>query len=71
MDKVWTRDEPSSPCVNICVIHRRAQICVGCYRTMDEIAAWGTMPEADRQALMAELHARAQELKKRRGGRAR
>lgn len=65
----WSRDEPQSPCVQICVIHDAAGICVGCYRTLDEIAAWATMPPEARRAVMAELPDRASLLKRRRGGR--
>lgn len=68
-DPIWHRDEPDSPCVNICVIHPQAGICTGCLRSMDEICDWSTMsPEARRQVL-SELPARASLLKQRRGGR--
>jgi hypothetical protein len=33
-------------------------LCRGCGRTRAEIAAWGMMREADRQAIMAGLDAR-------------
>ncbi|MGF1659637.1 MAG: DUF1289 domain-containing protein [Rubrimonas sp.] len=48
-----------SPCVNICVIHPGAGLCVGCLRTGDEIARWGAMSPQARRALMAALPARA------------
>jgi len=67
---IWKRSEMDSPCVNICVIHPRAGICAGCYRTLDEISVWSQLTAQDRQAVMAELPGRAAELKKRRGGRA-
>jgi len=69
MDDVWKREEPDSPCVKICALHRFEGICVGCYRTADEIAAWSTMTPADRKTLMETLPARASRLQKRRGGR--
>ncbi len=69
-DDIWKRDEPSSPCVNICVVHPRERLCTGCLRSVEEIAAWGRMGEDERRAIMAELPARAPRLKKRRGGRA-
>ena len=61
--------EPQSPCVNICVMHPHEGICVGCYRTLSEIAGWAGMPPAERQAILDELPARKPRLKKRRGGR--
>jgi len=65
---IWQRDEIDSPCVKICVIHPRAGICAGCYRTL-EIAAWSAMAPESRAQLMTELPGRASQLKKRRGGR--
>lgn len=61
--------EPQSPCVNICVIHPQEGICVGCYRTLEEIAAWAQMGPNQRAAILAELPERKPRLKKRRGGR--
>ena len=34
-------------------------LCIGCARTLDEIARWGTMSEAERERIMAELPDRA------------
>jgi predicted Fe-S protein YdhL (DUF1289 family) len=48
----------STPCVQICVIDPRAALCIGCGRTLDEIAAWGVRDEPDRLAIMAGLEAR-------------
>ena len=33
-------------------------LCRGCYRTLDEIARWGTMSDEERGAVLAELPAR-------------
>lgn len=66
---IWTREEPQSPCVNICVMHPSEGICVGCYRTLDEIAGWGMMSPDNRRAVLAMLPDRKPLLKKRRGGR--
>ena len=65
----WQRDEPESPCVKVCVIHPAARICAGCYRSIEEIGAWGRMSAEQRRAVMAELPGRAGLLKVRRGGR--
>ena len=69
-DDVWTRDEVDSPCVNICVIHPKARLCTGCYRSIDEISRWSAMSAQERKDLMAELPTRASHVVKRRGGRA-
>jgi predicted Fe-S protein YdhL (DUF1289 family) len=47
-----------SPCVNICMLEPGAKTCVGCGRTIDEIARWSTMTPADRSRVMSELPAR-------------
>jgi len=69
-DSVWKRSKIASPCVKLCVIHPDAGICIGCHRTLAEIARWSAMPEAERQQVMAALPARGQRLRQRRGGRA-
>ncbi len=69
-DEIWKRDEVQSPCVKICVVHPEARICLGCYRSIDEIAAWSRMTPEARAAVMAELPSRKGQLGQRRGGRA-
>lgn len=49
---------PLSPCIKVCVIDPKAQICTGCLRTLAEIAAWGGMSDDARRQVMAELPAR-------------
>lgn len=69
-DEVWKRQEVESPCVKVCVVHPAERLCVGCLRSIDEIAAWGRMTPEERRAVMAELPSRAPRLGQRRGGRA-
>jgi predicted Fe-S protein YdhL (DUF1289 family) len=70
MDEVWKREERESPCVKICVMHPESGLCIGCYRTNAEIAAWVRMGRKERLAIMAELEARKPLLRpKRKGGR--
>lgn len=68
-DDIWKRDEIESPCVNICVVHPETRICVGCYRSIDEIGAWSRMSPEARRDIMTVLPGRASLLVKRRGGR--
>jgi predicted Fe-S protein YdhL (DUF1289 family) len=44
-----------SPCVKVCVIDKASGLCGGCGRTLDEIARWGGMSEAERAHIMAAL----------------
>ncbi len=52
-----------SPCVNICTLDARTRACLGCGRTIDEIARWSTMTPADRSRVMTELPARMDAIK--------
>ena len=54
-DEIWKRAEIESPCVKICVIHPEARLCVGCYRSIEEIGAWSRLSPEARQGIMAEL----------------
>lgn len=53
---------PSSPCIKICVLDPQSGWCVGCGRTLDEIAGWGSLSEAERLAVMDGLPARMTKL---------
>lgn len=68
-DEVWVRDEIDSPCVKLCVVHPEERLCVGCYRSIEEISTWSRMTDAARAAVMADLPARAPRMARRRGGR--
>lgn len=68
-ERPWRRAEPSSPCVDICVIDRDSRLCIGCRRTGEEIAVWGRLSEEARRAIMAELPDR-KIAPRRKGGRA-
>jgi uncharacterized protein len=61
----------STPCINVCVIDPLSALCIGCGRTAAEIAAWMTMSEPERVAVMAGLAQRLTEARSRaaRGGR--
>jgi predicted Fe-S protein YdhL (DUF1289 family) len=47
-----------SPCINVCRMNAATGLCEGCLRTIDEIAAWGGMPDAARRAVWKQLHQR-------------
>jgi uncharacterized protein len=47
-----------TPCVNICLLDSGLGICVGCGRTIDEIAHWAEMSDCVRRAIMSTLPAR-------------
>ena len=57
-DEVWKRDEIDSPCVKVCVLHPGAKLCMGCFRTGEEIARWSRMEPTERRSIMEELPTR-------------
>ena len=48
-----------SPCNNVCQLDPKSGLCVGCARTLDEIARWAEMSDAERERVMAELPQRS------------
>ena len=48
----------SSPCTKICTIDPRSKLCLGCGRTLTEIAQWASLGEPERRRIIAELPAR-------------
>ena len=68
-DAIWRRAEIESPCVKICVVHPETRTCVGCRRSIDEIAGWSRMTAEARRAVMEELPSRPEGPTVRRGGR--
>jgi predicted Fe-S protein YdhL (DUF1289 family) len=51
-------DLPRSPCNKVCQIDIATGWCLGCGRTLAEIAAWPGLTPAERRALLAALPAR-------------
>lgn len=47
-----------TPCINICSLDAGRRHCLGCGRTLEEIARWRAMSAAERSAVMAELPGR-------------
>lgn len=47
-----------SPCIDVCQMNPEQRLCAGCYRTLDEIARWSEMSDAERAHVLAELPAR-------------
>ncbi|MDO5620481.1 MAG: DUF1289 domain-containing protein [Paracoccus sp. (in: a-proteobacteria)] len=44
-----------SPCISICQIDPASGLCIGCLRSLDEIAGWGRMTPDQRRSIMATL----------------
>jgi uncharacterized protein len=48
-------DTVASPCINICRMNEASGLCEGCWRSLDEIAAWGGLDNAAKRAISAQL----------------
>lgn len=48
----------STPCIKACAVSGQTGMCIGCGRTLKEIASWGGLDEAERKRIMAELPGR-------------
>jgi uncharacterized protein len=44
-----------TPCIKICVIDGASQLCIGCGRSLDEIAQWATLNPQQRARVMMDL----------------
>ncbi len=42
-----------SPCTGVCKM--KNEQCLGCQRTLDEIAGWGGMADTEKQAVLARI----------------
>jgi len=49
---------PASPCTNVCRIDPASGFCVGCRRTLDEIANWSRLDAPARLAVLTALRDR-------------
>jgi uncharacterized protein len=47
-----------SPCISVCRMNAQTGWCEGCFRTLDEIAAWSSMSDGDKRAVWKLLPAR-------------
>jgi predicted Fe-S protein YdhL (DUF1289 family) len=47
-----------TPCIAVCIIDPKTSLCLGCGRTLREIARWHRIESAERLAIMALLPAR-------------
>ena len=48
-----------SPCISICRMNEDRSLCIGCYRSLDEIRAWSRSDAGERRVIWRQLLARA------------
>ncbi|MFM8900946.1 MAG: DUF1289 domain-containing protein [Burkholderiales bacterium] len=49
-----------SPCINVCRMNPTTGWCEGCKRSLDEIARWSVMPEAEKRWVWSQLPMRTE-----------
>ena len=47
-----------TPCIKLCIVDGESGLCMGCYRKLSEVAAWGRYSDDEREASMVTLPAR-------------
>jgi hypothetical protein len=45
----------ATPCVKVCIVDGESGLCLGCQRTLAEVANWARYSDDERAAIMAEL----------------
>lgn len=44
-----------SPCIQVCCVEPTSGLCLGCYRTLPEIATWERKSHEERASIMDDL----------------
>jgi predicted Fe-S protein YdhL (DUF1289 family) len=44
-----------TPCIAVCLMDPKTNLCLGCGRTLPEIARWGRMESSERLSIMSTL----------------
>lgn len=60
--KIRATAEMLSPCISVCRMHAVTGLCEGCFRTRDEIAAWGNADDGAKRATWTRIEQRMAEL---------
>lgn len=54
--------EVASPCTGVCRMDERSGLCMGCARTLAEIAAWTTLSDEDKRRVRDALALRQMQI---------
>ena len=54
--------ELASPCVDVCRMDPATGFCLGCRRTLDEIAGWRDFSNAEKRAVLARIDTRQERI---------
>ena len=53
-----TEHHPPSPCIGVCTLDPAGKYCLGCYRSLTEIASWTRYNAAQKQAVLEQIETR-------------
>ena len=56
-----TQDYVPSPCINLCQLDSNGRFCRGCYRSLDEIAAWSRVSNDEKRVIVTSAARRRDE----------
>lgn len=45
----------ATPCIKVCVVDGESGLCMGCFRTLAEVATWSRLDDGERAAVIADL----------------
>lgn len=48
----------ATPCVQVCIVDGESGLCLGCHRTLAEVAGWTRFTDDERAAIIGSLPAR-------------
>ncbi len=48
----------ATPCIKVCIVDGESGLCLGCLRTLSEVAVWSRFTDAERSSIMADLPGR-------------
>ena len=48
----------ATPCVQVCIVDGPSGLCLGCFRSLQEIGGWSRMSDEERAKIMGELDGR-------------
>jgi predicted Fe-S protein YdhL (DUF1289 family) len=51
----------TSPCVGVCQINAKTKFCIGCWRTLREVAHWSRYEDEEKRAVLVALRDRQAE----------
>ncbi|MDP3609947.1 MAG: DUF1289 domain-containing protein [Methylophilus sp.] len=53
-----TEQTIASPCIGVCSMDDLSGLCMGCFRTIEEIRNWWDMDDTSKQAILAQASER-------------